>query len=65
MTFKLIYGLLSGASIALLFFEAPSGALLTGAPDRPTVGRPVATSSSSARGGGGVIITGGGYRGGK
>ena len=63
---KIIYLLVSGATLGLLFLEAPSGNLLTTTPEKGKVGSSPPSSSGSVRGRGPTFIyLGGGYRGGK
>jgi hypothetical protein len=57
----IVYWVLSGASIAMLAFEAPRGAMLTGTPDRGRVDK----DGQSVRGRPVFIWAGGGYQGGK
>jgi len=64
MIYKLTYVLTSAATLGLLAFDAPSGGMLTSAPERPSVGS--APPGRTARGGGPAFIyLGGGYKGGK
>ena len=65
---KLAYWIVSAGSIGLLMFEAPSGSLLTAAPERGKVtldksGKNKGTTT--VRGGPAFIWLGGGYHGGK
>jgi len=61
---KITYLLVSGATLGLLFFEAPAGGLLTTTPEKGQVkGAP---SGKTVRGRGPTFIyLGGGYKGGK
>lgn len=68
---KIVYLVVSAATLGLLAFEAPSGSLLTSSPDRGKVkigpeGKPAA-GGTTVRGGPAFIWIGGGggYRGGK
>jgi hypothetical protein len=62
---NIIYMLAGVGSLGALFFLAPSGALLTKAPERGKVTRD-ASGKKTVRGGGPVFIwMGGGYQGGK
>ena len=63
MLTKILYIVLSGASLGLLLFEAPGGALLTGKPDRGKVERGQNPVGGTVRTPGFVFI--GGYHGGK
>lgn len=80
MLFKILYVALSAGALGLLLFEAPSGALLTSAPESGKVSlakaKPNATGTSTSSPGGigpgGAIAlwafvagTSGGYQGGK
>ncbi len=66
---KIVYWVVSAASIGLLAFEAPSGALLTSAPERGKVtlsNTPQGPAGTrTVRGGPSFIWLGGGYQGGK
>ena len=61
---KVMYLLVSGATLGLLFFEAPAGNLLTTTPEKGQVGS--GPSGKTVRGRGPTFIyLGGGYKGGK
>lgn len=65
---KIAYWVVSAGTLGLLAFEAPSGALLTTAPERGKVtSKPADKSKPTVRGGGAFFIwaSGGGYHGGK
>ena len=64
MLMKIAYILASGATLGLLFVEAPTGSLLTTTPEKGQVGS--APSGGTVRGRGPTFIyLGGGFRGGK
>ncbi len=64
---KIAYWVVSMGSLGLLMFEAPSGSLLTTAPERGkvTASAPTKGSGPTVRGGPSFIWLGGGYHGGK
>jgi hypothetical protein len=65
---KIAYWVISTGSLGLLFFEAPTGSLLTTAPERGkvTMSQPGPDGSGpTVRGGPTFIWLGGGYQGGK
>lgn len=64
---KIAYWVVSAGSLGLLFFEAPSGSLLTTAPERGkvTMTQPAGGTGPTVRGGPTFIWLGGGYQGGK
>ena len=62
---KIAYWVLSTGSLGLLFVEAPSGSLLTTAPERGKVTLTQSASGPTVRGGSTFIWLGGGYQGGK
>jgi len=71
MMLKIAYWVVSAGSLGLLLFEAPTGSLLTMAPERgkvtasqPSPGSAQGTSPT-VRGGPAFIWLGGGYHGGK
>ncbi len=68
--FKIVYMVVTAGSLGLLAFEAPSGSLLTSAPERGkvTISKPEAgkgKGTRTVRGGPTFIWLGGGYHGGK
>jgi hypothetical protein len=63
---NIIYWVAGLGSLAALFFAAPSGALLTGAPERGKVTQQPDGQKTTVRGRGPLFIfLGGGYQGGK
>ncbi len=65
---KIAYWIVSASSLGVLMFEAPSGSLLTSAPERGkvTLSKPKAGGGKpTVRGGPMFIWLGGGYHGGK
>lgn len=68
---NIIYGVCGFASLGLLFFAAPGGALLTGTPQTGKVttdtsgNKTGSTGNRTIRGGAAFIWLGGGYQGGK
>lgn len=68
MVFKIAYWVISLGSLGVLALEAPSGALLTGSPERGkvTAAKPEpGQSTRTVRGRPAYIWLGGGYHGGK
>lgn len=65
--FKIAYLLVSGSTLGLLLLEAPSGSLLTSAPERGKVAlsKTDKAQGRTVRGGPTFIWLGGGYHGGK
>lgn len=64
MVRNIVYWIASVASLGLLFFEAPTGALLTTTPERGKVTKDA--QGKTVRGRGPVFVwLGGGYQGGK
>ncbi len=65
---KIAYWVVSAGTLGLLTFEAPSGAMLTSAPERGkvTLKQPKPGTTPTVRGGGAFFIwSSGGYHGGK
>jgi hypothetical protein len=62
---KVLYLLVSGATLGLLFIEAPTGNLLTTTPEKGQVGSSPSGGSSVRGRGPTFIYLGGGYKGGK
>ncbi|MEM6292593.1 MAG: hypothetical protein AAGA54_15070 [Myxococcota bacterium] len=61
---NIIYGVCGVGSLSMLLFAAPTGALLTGAPEKGKVTTD-ASGKRTVRGGPTFIWLGGGYHGGK
>lgn len=65
--FKIAYFVLSASTLGLLVFEAPSGSLLTSAPERGkvTLSKDGKQQGRTVRSGPAFVWLGGGYHGGK